>query len=393
MNSFVHKASAKISKLSDQQVESLLEELNEENALLKSILGSLSTGLIITDVNWNILEFNKAAERYFSSSLEFSKNILDVVTDKEINNFIADTIKKNFSNVSKEFSVEMSDGKVHFIAVKILPFLLKGEISGNIITADDVTEKRLQDVLVHRMEGLQSLTNLAASVAHETKNPLGAISIHIQLLQRSIKKARNGDGSLPDKKFLENYLDVVNEEIDSLNKIVVDFLFAVRPVQAKLEFKNPMEIVCKIGQFFEPEFHSKNVNLKINNTSSDLKLLIDEKLFKECVINIIQNGFAAVCQRFENSQGGEIQIESKTKDDFFYLTIADNGTGMDEQTAARIFEPYFTTKANGTGLGLTTVYKIIKEFNGDINVKSVLGKGTIFTIQLPVPQSSTKLLS
>ena len=85
------------------------------------------------------------------------------------------------------------------------------------------------------------------------------------------------------------------------------------------------------------------------------------------------------------------------RDDFtlsgLFLTFADNGSGMDSDTSSHIFEPYYTTKANGTGLGLTTVYKIIKEFRGDIDVKSVLGHGTVFTIRLPVPQSDVKLLA
>ena len=120
--------------------------------------------------------------------------------------------------------------------------------------------------------------------------------------------------------------------------------------------------------------------------------MIDEKLFREVLMNLTQNAFGAIEERFASEQGGELHFESFIKNERYWLTIADNGCGMDEQTASRIFEPYYTTKASGTGLGLTTVYKIIKEFKGDINVQSVKGHGTVFTISIPLPQKRTLLL-
>ena len=90
--------------------------------------------------------------------------------------------------------------------------------------------------------------------------------------------------------------------------------------------------------------------------------------------------------------GGRLWVNTLVKDGFFILNIADNGTGMDENTVSRIFEPYFTTKTTGTGLGLTMVYKIIKEFSGDIQVQSFLGEGTLFSISIPVPQREHRLL-
>ena len=92
-------------------------------------------------------------------------------------------------------------------------------------------------------------------------------------------------------------------------------------------------------------------------------------------------------------EGGQINISTIMKNDTVLLCFADSGIGMDKETLNRIFEPYYTTKVTGTGLGLTMVYKIIKEFGGNIDVKSEVGKGTIFTISLPIPQKKTHLLS
>lgn len=417
MKGFVKRVSQKISKLSDEQVEQLIEAINEENDTLDSILESLSDGLVIVDEEWHLLQTNKSAERYLPFKVRpgeqksESDKVWDLVDDAAVVTFLQKCAKEQKTNVSEEFSVAAPEDKVRFITVTVLPLVQKTKhdednltettVVGSIITIDDITEKRTQEVLLHRMESLASLTNLAASVAHEIKNPLGAISIHIQLLQKAVKKAREGDGQLPEEKFMENYLAIINEEIDNLNKIVIDFLFAVRPVQAQMVLADPDALVKKFADFFKAEFDSKNVGIELNLCGTSPRLMIDEKLFREVIVNIAQNALAAIQARFTLNKkqlsgelnSGELIIESAVKNEKYFLTIADNGCGMDEKTASRIFEPYFTTKANGTGLGLTMVYKIIKEFRGDIDVKSVEGHGTVFTITLPVPQTATKLLA
>ena len=115
--------------------------------------------------------------------------------------------------------------------------------------------------------------------------------------------------------------------------------------------------------------------------------MIDTKLFRQVLINLVQNSIAAM------PNGGFLWINAAVKNDRFLLRIADSGLGMDEKTVNRIFEPYFTTKPQGTGLGMTMVYKIIKEFAGDIDVKSFPGEGTIFAMSFPIPQRERRLLA
>ena len=184
----------------------------------------------------------------------------------------------------------------------------------------------------------------------------------------------------------------------------MDFLFAVRPVKAELTLSNPVKVLSNIVEFFTPEFNKSCVSLVLNAPSNCPRLLIDEKLFREAVINLIQNAFAAIKERYGDSccaqenqpekkdMTGKIIITVSESYDKILIAVEDNGTGMSGETAARIFEPYFTTKANGTGLGMTMVYKIIKEFSGDIQVKSEQGKGTSFVLSIPVPQTDRKLI-
>ena len=410
MRDYVKRVSEMLPKLSQEQLKTVLNSITTENEMLDSILESLSTGLIVVDREWKILKINKIAERYLSfmyySDEAKGENlrVWEFISEPEISEFLKKCADEDKTNVSEEFTTTDSIGSVRFLTVSIFSLVHNSEMRGNIIKIYDITEKRKQEVKLRRMENMAGLTNLAAGMAHEIKNPLGAISIHIQLIQRAVNKKRSTDGMLPDKKLLEEHLDVVNEEIENLNKLVMDFLFAVRPVKAELTLSNPVKVLSNIVEFFAPEFNKSCVSLVLNTPSNCPRLLIDEKLFREAVINLIQNAFAAIKERYGDSccaqenqpekkdMIGKIIITVSESYDKILIAVEDNGTGMSGETAARIFEPYFTTKANGTGLGMTMVYKIIKEFSGDIQVKSEQGKGTSFVLSIPVPQTDRKLI-
>ena len=394
MKGFSKRASQMISKLPTEQVVQLVDSIVAENESLYSILESLNTGLIICDEEWKLMQVNKAAERYVplkirGSEYKYGENsefVWEVIEDDDVADFIKMCSERQKCNISEEFTLSTQSGKSRIINVSIQLLVQKKEYAGIIIKIDDITEKRNQEVLLRRMESLASLTNLAASVAHEIKNPLGSISIHIQLIQKALEKARKTDGMLPDAGFTDKHLAVVNEEIERLNQIIVDFLFAVRPVSATLELVDVNEELRAFTSFVLPELERKNISLEVHLAEKPPRILLDTKLFKQVLINLAQNAIAAM------EDGGKLLVTSKVSGDRFLVAVADTGCGMDADTVARVFEPYFTTKAKGTGLGLTMVYKIIKEFSGDIDVKSFPGEGTIFTISLPIPQKEKLLL-
>ena len=182
----------------------------------------------------------------------------------------------------------------------------------------------------------------------------------------------------------------------------MDFLFAVRPVNASLMLTDPAPILKNIVDFFSPEFGRAHVVVSLKTPEQAIRLLIDEKLFREVIINIAQNAFAAIKERYaECSENcgcsgtcpGKIDFIAAVKNDTYVISIADNGSGIDERDVSRIFEPYYTTKASGTGLGMTMAYKIVKEFNGEIQVKSQKGDGTKISIFIPIPQTDKKLIA
>ena len=397
MRGYVKRVSQKASKLSQEQLVSLLDDMVEENENLYSILESISAGLLIVDNDFFLLQSNKIVESRlnFSVYLDDPKAttcpIWEIMEDEEIGEYFKKCAEKEITNTTEDFTIMTSGGSVRFITITMTPLVHGGETTGKIILVRDVTEKKNQEVLLHRMENLANLTNLAAGMAHEIKNPLGAISIHIQLITKALEKARSNDNILPPPKFVEDHIDVVNEEIDHLNKLIMDFLFAVRPVNASLQLKKPAALIQNIADFITPEFHDNDVSVKVVIKDSESRLLIDEKLFRDVFLNLSQNALAAIKTKQENSDTsknyeGEFTIECASADNKYYIIVSDNGCGMKNETVSKIFEPYFTTKANGTGLGMTMVYKIVKEFSGDIQVKSEEGKGTVFTMVFPLQQ-------
>ena len=393
MRGYVKRVSQKASKLSQEQLVSLLDDMVEENENLYSILESISAGLLIVDNDF-FVESRLNFSVYLDDPKATSCPIWEIMEDQEIGDYFKKCAEKEITNTTEDFTIMTSGGSVRFITITMTPLVHGGETTGKIILVRDVTEKKNQEVLLHRMENLANLTNLAAGMAHEIKNPLGAISIHIQLIQKALEKARQNNDVLPAPKFVEDHIDVVNEEIDHLNKLIMDFLFAVRPVNASLQLRKPGALIQNIADFFTPEFHDNDINVKIVINDSESRLLVDEKLFRDVIINLAQNALAAIQTKKKDDSTpkdyqGEFTIECASRENKYFITVSDNGCGMKNETVSKIFEPYFTTKANGTGLGMTMVYKIIKELSGDIQVESQEGKGTVFTMQFPLQQDGT----
>ncbi len=365
-----------------EQIQSLLSLVTEEYELLDAVLDSLGTGILICDSFHFIVQNNKAATRILP--LEFhdmqDKPVWVCVRDKDIANFIYETIENEESVSAREFTIEEAS-VTRFLSVSVMPLVRSKSVRGTIITAEDITAKKDEEMRNRRLESLASLANLAATVAHEIKNPLGSISIYVQLVRKTIAKATVGDDGQISK-----YLDVVDEEIERLNKIVVDFLFAVRPL--KFEFM-PLDVntlLNSLAEFMSEELKQSKIELILSLAESVPPIQGDERFMRQMFINLIKNAMGAM------PDGGQIRLESRIAEDLVVIKVEDTGVGIPEEMIHRIFEPYFTTKVDGTGLGLTMAYKVVKEHGGDIRVQSEIGKGTCFTISLPLMRRAQKLL-
>jgi PAS domain S-box-containing protein len=402
MRDFLKRAFKKLNKLNSEQIEQLFLRAAEEMDRLETVLDSLSEGILVCDQSHRIVMANKFARRFLpppdADGIIGQGPIWTVVQNENVAKFLEDIILSGDHAEDREFNVELK-GLSLVISLSVLPMVKEHHVTGSLIHMEDITEKKSKDARLRRAENLASLTTLAAGVAHEIKNPLGSISIHIQLMQKAMEKNTenfyaahpNGkDGDLNPIQYMEmltKYISVVNEEVDRLNHIVVDFLFAVRPMNMDLREGNINELISELVDFVSYELEDAHITTVLDLDKSIPLIRFDERYLKQALLNLVKNAMAAM------EGGGALTIKTCQKEMDVLISVSDTGTGISEENLPKIFEPYFTTKESGSGLGLTLIFKIIKEHLGEISVKSREGEGACFTISLPVPQKERRLLT
>jgi signal transduction histidine kinase len=382
MRQFIKRALRKLSKLTPEQIQDLLISAAAEIDRLETVLDSISQGILVLDTDHSLVLANKYARRYLppGASDQGKEPLWTQVRAERAAAFLEKTLRSGDKVEGWEFDEEIGGIQRRF-SLSVWPLVHEHQVSGSLIHVEDITEKVKREALMRRMENLASLTTLAAGVAHEIKNPLGSLSIHIQLIQKTL-----ASGGAKYHKVIDKYLSVVNEEIGRLNQIVVDFLFAVRPMDMDLRCGDINSLIAEVAEFVSFELTAAGIECALD-LQEDLPFVnFDERFIKQALLNLIKNAIAAM------SGGGKLSIKTARLDENILITLADTGCGISEENLPKIFEPYFTTRETGSGLGLTLVFKIIREHQGEITVKSRPEEGSAFTITLPVPQKERRLI-
>ncbi|MFP4363876.1 MAG: two-component system sensor histidine kinase NtrB [Spirochaetia bacterium] len=381
MRSFLQKALEKLDRLDREQIRSLVTHITSENELLGMVLESMTDGVIVTDKENKLLFVNKSAERLLPFTYQETQEdeVWNYIDDGELSSFFKETLAEQSRINDREFTLQ-NEGVPQTLSISIMPLVSEGNIQGNLFHIEDVTDKRSKEARLRRAESLAALTTLTAGVAHEIKNPLGSISIHLQLIEKAMKKME------VESDEISHYFEIVNEEVDRLNRIVVDFLFAVRPMDIQTQDSCINYLIHDLIDFLQFELEEADIDISLKLSDKLPYIEIDEKYIKQALLNIIKNAVSAM------EEGGTLTIATRVKNNDVVLCISDTGRGIQEEHLSKIFEPYFTTKDFGSGLGLTLVYKIIKEHKGEISVNSKPGEGTTFTIKFPIPQREKHLL-
>jgi PAS domain S-box-containing protein len=382
MRGFIERALNKLDKLDSTQIRTLIHDLASEHEQMQIVLDSMNDAVVVSDNEHYLVMVNKAAERLLPlvpGDLA-ERRIWEIIGDEEIAGFVHATLEAEDSVWDVEFTLE-HQGTTRILLLSLFPLVRNGHVTGNILRVEEVTERKSKEARLRRAESLASLTTLAAGVAHEIKNPLGSIGIHIQLIQKELAALEESE-----RERIQGYIDVVNEEVNRLNKIVVDFLFAVRPMNVELEDADMNAVIADLLEFVRYELEQNDIELEADLQDDLPKVQLDEKYFKQAVMNIVKNGLAAM------PEGGTLTVKTRCRGDNVELVIRDTGEGMPEDVREKIFEPYFTTRDFGSGIGLTLVYKVVKEHMGEISVQSEEGKGSRFILTFPVPQREQHLL-
>ncbi|MDR1148100.1 MAG: ATP-binding protein [Spirochaetaceae bacterium] len=407
MVTLIRNALKKFDKLTYEQLREILSSAVSELETYREVLASVVKGVLVCDTRHTLILTNSHAERLLQipTWIEGGDLVWALISNREISNFLQETLNMGYRIDDKEFFVDEKGVRL-LLSVSVLPLVDRGHVTGSLITVEDITEKRMYEVKLRQVENLASLTTVAAGVAHEIKNPLGSLSIHVQLIQKLLdqavkntapsdsadKEANVDGGSAPDNiavsysKF-NKHITTINEEIQRLNKIVVDFLFAIRPMEIFPVRSNINELIKDIIKFVHYELENADIKYKLRMEKDIPIIKIDKRYIKQALLNLIKNSIEAM-----SDSGGQLTISTESNEQEITVSIHDNGPGIPGSDIARIFEPYFTTKIKGSGLGLTLVFKIVREHSGEIAVKSKAGEGTCFTIKLPLPPKDNLLL-
>ena len=221
-----------------------------------------------------------------------------------------------------------------------------------------------------KTEKLQMVSHLAASISHEVRNPLTVSRGFIQMLADDISPQTRKD-----------YTAIALQELDRATEIINDYLTFAKPAVEKLETINVNEEIQHAINVITPLATMNNVQIQLSLMNQDHYFVKGErKRFQQCLINILKNGIESM------QHHGKLKIQQSYNNSILKIDIEDEGTGMTRDQINRLGEPYFSTKEKGTGLGMMVSYSIIKGMNGNISVTSEYGKGTCFTIELPISQ-------
>ena len=234
-----------------------------------------------------------------------------------------------------------------------------------------IKEIKLLEAQVARQEHLSALGNLAATVAHEIRNPLNAISMGLQRLKSEFRPTQ-------DEQEYSRFIELMRQEVQRLNSIVEQFLSLARPLKLKPEELRIDKLLEELALLAGSDAGAANVQIKVDAPSDLSSVRADRNYLKQVLLNLILNGIQAM------AGGGTLTLAARTSQADLLLTVADTGAGIEPRLLARIFEPYFTTKSNGSGLGLAIARRIVEAHGGQINIESEVGQGSRFHISVPL---------
>lgn len=357
-----------------------LQALAALTSYTDNILSSIAAGVVTLDNDGIILTWNQAAEFITGimasevSGLRYKDVIdrLDIAdADKASTIQIIEKVRttgKVFQGYKMCYHPTNRDVMYLNISASVL-CNSSGDPIGQVIIFEDISKEIKMEDEFRRMGELAAVGQLAASIAHELRNPLSSIKGAAQFLQKEYEE----EGPIVE------FLDIIIEEVNGLSKLTTEFLEFARPIQLELTSLDLNEIVKKTLQFMSVNLSESHVVVIDHLDDSIPKIQADGKQLEQVLRNIIINALQAMPE-----DGGTLSVQTKTVGQFVELAITDTGSGIPEEKLDRIFVPFFTTKTKGTGLGLSVVQKIVENHGGRIEVTSVIGQGTTFKIMLPI---------
>lgn len=352
-----------------ETMDDTITEVEYKNVQLKSIIKSISHGILAIDVNGNILLINEEAKRIIKSEVDNSPEGQSIGSSIKEPQILKEIYKFAGSRRNESSEITTEDDIVY--KIKLDPIYLQGTTNvmiGSIINIEDITEKV-------RLENMRS--DFVANVSHELKTPLTSISGFVETL----KLNENIDASTRNR-----FLGIIETESDRLKRLIDDILllsFIENKDNVVLENIKLFDIFKEVNEMTSYSAKTKNITVSYNFVDEDICILSNRDYMKQVFLNLVDNAVKYT------GQGGNISVNVLTKDKDVILKVKDNGVGIPKEDIDRVFERFYRVDkargrdAGGTGLGLAITKHIVKSLGGNIELKSELGEGSEFTVTIP----------
>jgi PAS domain S-box-containing protein len=386
-NTGLEKILGRIDDLDSVNLGILVQRLARERKMQETVFNTIQDGVIVIDSDGVVQYANDAAlgliglkendigaTRLWKMVPDLAKSIdLEAVAGKKISAPV----------LSREIELNYPEHRVvRLYMVPIDAQVGHDDSGGYVIVLSDLTEERFSMEERIESERTDSIISLAAGVAHELGNPLNSLTIHLQLIERKLKKL----AEQPDAAKLAESLQVCQGEVERLDGIITHFLEAVRPQKPELNELNLLALVDEVLHVQEAELSDRKLEVKVE-VSDDLPTILgDSDQIKQVFFNLIKNAMEAM------QPNGSLRIIARRDDDYVYLQFVDTGSGISEENLSKVFQAYYTTKKGGHGLGMMIVERIMRAHGGHINIESRKGAGTAITLQFPQQHRRTRLL-
>ncbi|MBN1067422.1 ATP-binding protein [Clostridium sp. ZS1] len=338
------------------QLQMKMHEIVDKQTRIESILRSMESGVIAVDNNNIVIAINPYAERIFGIKKNIlGESIIEYISDYDINTFLEEDYEidkeiKILHPIERDLKIKKSN-------------IINGiEMIGKVITIQDITD-------IKKLELMR--TQFVANVSHELKTPLTSIKGFAETLRY-----------VEDNETREKFLNIIDKESERLSRLINDIL-VLSSIESNISTQNdeflPKSIIEDVINMVRKLANNKDINLEFYDDNQEL-ILGDKDKFYQLTLNLVENAIKY------SENGSNVKVISYSKRGNYYLEISDNGLGIPKEDLPRIFERFYrvdkSRKKGGTGLGLAIVKHIVKTFNGDINVKSILGEGSIFKVRI-----------
>ncbi len=376
-NTFLDKLLTRLDRVGQADLQAYLQRLSKEKGFFETIFNTLQEGIVVVDARGRIQYLNHAIT-----------GLLGLDPAKALGSSMAQHLKElDWPKLLAEGRVVNRELEVFYPQQRYLNFYLvplgddENDLLGYAIIFHDQTARREQAREVLESERLNAVTLLAAGVAHELGNPLNSLNIHLQLLERDLKR-RDGRES---RELLDS-LRVCKAEVSRLDTIISQFLGAVRPAHATRSIVSINDVLRESLRFLEPEIKDRDVIVEQVLADGLPAIPANPDQLKQAFYNLIKNAVQAL------SHGGILRVATSRSDTQLEISFEDNGTGISSEDMVHITEPYFTRKKTGSGLGLFIVQRIVQEHGGHLELLSQPGRGTTARILLPLAERRVRLL-